>query len=96
MRLTLLSAFLFLSYISIAQEVNEIKIQSEIKDVTVFLTGGEVHRTASVKLKKGRNKLVFTRISTVADHKSTQFNADKKVQPGICQCRGGLSDIYRK
>jgi uncharacterized protein (TIGR02231 family) len=78
MRLTLLSAFLFLSYISIAQEVNEIKIQSEIKDVTVFLTGGEVHRTASVKLKKGRNKLVFTRISTVADHKSTQFNADKK------------------
>lgn len=78
MRSLLLSTVLFISTITFSQEINEIKVQSEIKDVTVFLTGGEIHRTAPVKLKKGRNKLIFTRISTVADHKSAQFNANKK------------------
>lgn len=60
-----------------SQEIHEIKIDSKIEDVTVFLTGGEVHRTAQVNIKEGRNKLIFTRISTVADNKSVQFNADK-------------------
>jgi len=69
--------FLILNFAN-AQEVNSIKISSEIKKVTVFLTGGEETRTASVNLKKGRNKLIFTNISTVADHKSVQFNADKE------------------
>jgi uncharacterized protein (TIGR02231 family) len=66
------------SFFSYGQNVTETKISSEIRDVTIFITGGEVHREAKVDLKKGRNKLIFTRISTVADHKSTQFNADKK------------------
>lgn len=61
-----------------AQDINTIKIASEIKRVTVFITGGEEQRTATVSVKKGRNKLVFTDISTVADHKSVQFNADKE------------------
>jgi len=63
---------------ALSQDVNSIKISSEIKRVTVFLTGGEEHRSTSVNLKKGRNKLIFTNISTVADHKSVQFNADKE------------------
>ena len=66
-----------LAFFVYAEDLNEIKIESSIEDVTVFLTGGEVHRTAEVKLKAGRNKLIFKRISTVADHKSVQFNADK-------------------
>lgn len=61
-----------------AQVVHEQKIPSEIEKVTVFLTGGEVLRTAKVDIKKGRNKLIFTRISTVADHKSAQFNSSSK------------------
>lgn len=64
--------------ISFAQDINTIKISSTIKRVTVFITGGEEHRTATVPVKKGRNKLVFTDISTVADTKSVQFNADKE------------------
>ena len=66
-----------ISNLSFAQILNEQKIESTITDVTVFVTGGEVHREAKVDVKKGRNRLVFTRISTVADHKSVQFNADK-------------------
>ncbi|MEX1003694.1 MAG: DUF4139 domain-containing protein [Crocinitomicaceae bacterium] len=60
-----------------AQDIHESEVYSDIKKVTVFITGGEVHRTAKINLKKGRNKLVFKRISTVADQKSAQFNADK-------------------
>jgi len=67
--------FIFVN-VNFAQDVNTIKIESEIKKVTVFLTGGEEYRTTSVNLKKGRNKLIFTDISTVADHKGAQFNGD--------------------
>lgn len=61
-----------------AQIIHEQKIPSEIEKVTVFLTGGEVLRTAKVNLKKGRNKLIFTRISSVADDKSAQFSSPSK------------------
>lgn len=59
-----------------SQEITETKIKSKIDKVTVFVTGGEVSRTSTVNVKKGRNKLIFTGISTVADNKSVQFAAD--------------------
>lgn len=62
-----------------SQQTNIIDIESPIKKVTVFITGGEEWRTATVQLKKGRNKLVFKGISTVADIKSVQFSTDKPV-----------------
>lgn len=57
-----------------SQEITSHKIASEIENVTVFITGGEVHRKASVNLETGRNKLIFTQISTVVDNKSIQFS----------------------
>jgi uncharacterized protein (TIGR02231 family) len=77
-KIVLLLLVSLVSAFASAQVIRETKIKSEITKVTVFITGGEVHRTASVNLEKGRNKLIFTRISTVADQKSVQFNADKK------------------
>ncbi|MBD3638000.1 MAG: DUF4139 domain-containing protein [Crocinitomicaceae bacterium] len=71
-------SFLILCSLSFGQTIVETEVKSEIKDVTVFITGGEVHRTADVNLKKGRNKLIFKRISTVADHKSVQFSSEKE------------------
>ncbi|MGB1104582.1 MAG: DUF4139 domain-containing protein [Crocinitomicaceae bacterium] len=70
---------LILSARLVGQEIHEHRIESEIKDVTVFLTGGEIHRQASVPIKKGRNKLVFTKISTVADNKSIQFSSEQPI-----------------
>jgi uncharacterized protein (TIGR02231 family) len=74
--------FSFIAILSIqlvnSQEIFEKKINSEIEEVTVFITGGEVYRTAKVNLKKGRNKLVFTGLSTVLDSKSIQFTGNKK------------------
>ena len=50
---------LVVSTISFAQSITETKVSSDIKDVTVFITGGEVTREASVNLKKGRNKIYY-------------------------------------
>ncbi|NOQ73215.1 MAG: mucoidy inhibitor MuiA family protein [Crocinitomix sp.] len=76
MKYILLSLLFSANFISFAQEIKTSKISSDIEAVTVFLTGGEVHRKASVNLKKGRNKLIFTQISTVADNKSIQFSSE--------------------
>lgn len=76
MRYIVLSFLFSANIISYAQEIKTSKISSDIKAVTIFLTGGEVHRTVSTNLKKGRNKLIFTEISTVADNKSIQFSSD--------------------
>jgi hypothetical protein len=71
-------SLLSITVTTFSQDVNRIKVASSLERVTVFLTGGEEHRTATVNVKKGRNQLVFPGISTVADHKSVQFNADKE------------------
>tara|TARA_B100000809_G_C15095786_1_gene514946 strand:- start:57 stop:1775 length:1719 start_codon:yes stop_codon:yes gene_type:complete len=67
---------LFLNSVS-AQQINEVKVKTSIKELTVFLTGGEVTRSSHIRLKKGRNKIIYTGISTVIDQKSIQFSANK-------------------
>ncbi|UKN01134.1 DUF4139 domain-containing protein [Paracrocinitomix mangrovi] len=76
---TLALSALILTQFSFGQKITETKISSDIKNVTVFITGGEITRNAKINVKKGRNKLIFKQISTVADHKSCQFTADKKL-----------------
>lgn len=67
------------SALSFTQTDHDQKIKSKIKEVTVFLTGGEISREAEVNLKEGRNKLIYTGISTVIDKKSIQFVAPEGV-----------------
>lgn len=73
----ILTVCLLFGSILSAQQINEVKVKTSIKELTVFLTGGEVTRSAGIKLKKGRNKIVYTGISTVIDQKSIQFSANK-------------------
>lgn len=77
MRFTFGLLFLFLFNAVNAQTVNELKVKSDVKAVTVFITGGEVQRSSTIRVNKGRNKIIFTGISTVADNKSVQFASDK-------------------
>lgn len=73
-----LFTFICFSITSIfSNDLNEVKIKSDISKLTLFLTGAEANRTTTVKLKKGRNKLIYTGISSVIDQKSIQFNADQ-------------------
>ena len=79
MKILLFVLVLLCGYHSFAEDITTQRVTSEIGDVTIYITGAEVHRTVSTKLKEGRNKLIFTGISTVADNKSIQFNADSPV-----------------
>ncbi|MBI1838297.1 MAG: DUF4139 domain-containing protein [Flavobacteriia bacterium] len=68
-------AFFFQGF-AYGQKINEQVIKSEIKKVKLFLTAGEMYHEASIKLLKGRNKIIFSGISTYADPQSIQFNAE--------------------
>lgn len=57
----------------ISQKAKEQTIVSEIKKVKLFLTSGEMTHEMSIKLEKGRNKLIFSGISAFADPNSIQF-----------------------
>jgi uncharacterized protein (TIGR02231 family) len=57
----------------IAQE--EIKQESTIKNVTVFLSGAEVHRTAKVNLNAGSNQIIFENLSPYITPNSIQVKA---------------------
>jgi uncharacterized protein (TIGR02231 family) len=72
----ILTAFLINVFTLLASDINTIEVNSEINSLTLFLTGGEASREATVNLKKGRNKLVYKGISAVVDQKSIQFNAN--------------------
>ena len=57
----------------LAQE--EIKQSSTIKDVTVFLSGAEIHRTAKVNLNAGSNQIIFENLSPFITPNSIQVKA---------------------
>lgn len=56
-----------------AQE-NKINTSSEVKKVTVFLTGAELNHEAKVKLKKGKNIVTFTGLSPRLDERSINLD----------------------
>ena len=76
MKALTLTLILFLTNQLFAQTVQTQFIKSEIKKVKLFLTSGEMYHDQTVKLQKGRNKLIFTGISAFADPKSIQFTGE--------------------
>ena len=65
------SLFLFVSLASFAQE-KEIKVDSKITEVLVYLNGASVHRQASVSIGAGRTKLKFSGLPVGIDANSIQ------------------------
>jgi hypothetical protein len=66
----LLSFFTILSATSLF--ANEIKVTSEIEDVTVFLQGAQVNRGGSVTVPAGQHEIIFTGISPLLKRESLQ------------------------
>jgi len=61
---------------SMAVSQVEQNIFSKIKSVKLFLTSGEMLHDQTIKVVKGRNKLIFSGISAFADPQSIQFISD--------------------
>ena len=69
----LLLLFICLPLFSFGQRVNSQDITSDIDEVKLYLTAGQMNHKQRVKLMKGRNKLKFSGISAYADPQSIQF-----------------------
>ena len=63
--------FLSISMTSFAQE-KEVKVDSKITEVMVYLNGASVHRTATINVGAGRTKLKFSGLSVGLDANSIQ------------------------
>jgi len=59
---------------SFSQQVNKQVVKSNIDEVNLYLTAGEMIHKQDVKLTKGRNKVVFSGVSAYANPQSIQFN----------------------
>lgn len=57
-----------------AQNTNEQVVKSNIDEVKLYLTAGQMTHKQEVKLTKGRNRLIFSGISAFADPQSIQFS----------------------
>lgn len=64
---------LVLPFISFGQSVHKQNVPSNIDEVKLYLTAGQMNHKQPVQLKKGRNKLIFPGISAYADPQSIQF-----------------------
>ncbi|MCB0371997.1 MAG: mucoidy inhibitor MuiA family protein [Muricauda sp.] len=53
---------------------NATKVPSKIKEVTVYLSGAQITRTASCQLHEGSNEVVFTGLSHKIDESSIQIS----------------------
>ncbi len=72
----IIAAFLLISFIGTAQEPEE-KVSSKIEEVTVFLSGAQIHRTAKVKLNKGDNAIRLTGLSRYITNNSIQVEGQE-------------------
>ncbi len=70
--------FMIMTSVVSAQKVEKQIIKTEVDEVKLFLTAGEMAHHEKITLKKGRNRLVFTGISAFADPQSIQFMGDGK------------------
>ncbi|MBK7504838.1 MAG: mucoidy inhibitor MuiA family protein [Bacteroidetes bacterium] len=57
---------------------SSLAVDSKIKNVTVFLSGAQISRTATTPLSKGRNELLFKGISPNIDKESIQLSGEGK------------------
>lgn len=72
----LLAVFLFSALT--AQEIKK-QVDSKIDNVTVFLTGAQITRTATVAIPKGTSNLVFRDVSTLVIPQSIQVATDNEI-----------------
>lgn len=71
----LLAILLLSPLFSFGQSVHTQQVASNIDEVKLYLTAGQMSHQQSVRLMKGRNKLIFPGISAYADPQSIQFKA---------------------
>ena len=77
--MTRLAIFLYLFIsTSLLSQNKELELKSKINDVTVFLSGAEIHRTSKVFLNAGVTELKLSELSLSIDANSIQAKLESK------------------
>jgi uncharacterized protein (TIGR02231 family) len=71
-----LLSFVFLLSISVFSQENEKKVKSEIKQVTVFLSGAAINNVGSATIEAGQSDLVFEGLSPNIDANSIEVKGE--------------------
>lgn len=71
-KLTLLFTLCLVAFFAFSQEIKEATFKSEIKEVTVFLSGAQVFETSSGQISAGESFILIKGLSPYLDEKSIQ------------------------
>jgi hypothetical protein len=75
----MLTGLFFIPFLLSAQTIKRVPIETRMEQVTVFLKGAQIKRTAKQLITSGKQEIVFTGISTDIEKQSVQVKADGKL-----------------
>ena len=89
----LIAFVLFLSSTLFAQKEKEVPLPSDLKKVTVFFLGAQVEHQANTQLKKGKQEVVFTKLTDFLDPNTVQVKANGELTILSVRTRKNFEDI---
>jgi hypothetical protein len=93
MKNNLIGAVLLISSTLFAQKEKEVPLTSELKKVTVFFLGAQVEHQANTKLNKGKQEVVFTKLTDFLDPNTVQVKANGDLTILSVRTRKNFEDI---
>jgi hypothetical protein len=82
-----------LNFSVFAQKENEVPLTSDLKKVTVFFLGAQVEHQANSQLKKGKQEVVFTKLTDFLDPNTVQVKANGDLTILSVRTRKNFEDI---
>ena len=76
-----------------AQKEKEVPLTSDLKKVTVFFLGAQVEHQANTQLKKGKQEVVFTKLTDFLDPNTVQVKANGDLTILSVRTRKNFEDI---
>jgi hypothetical protein len=89
----LIGAVLLISSTLFAQKEKEVPLSSDLKKVTVFFLGAQVEHQANAQLKKGKQDVVFTKLTDFLDPNTVQVKANGDLTILSVRTRKNFEDI---
>ena len=89
----LIGAVLLISSTLSAQKEKEVPLTSDLKKVTVFFLGAQVEHQANAQLKKGKQEVVFTKLTDFLDPNTVQVKANGDLTILSVRTRKNFEDI---
>ena len=76
-----------------AQKEKEVPLPSDLKKVTVFFLGAQVEHQANTQLKKGKQEVIFTKLTDFLDPNTVQVKANGDLTILSVRTRKNFEDI---